>query len=555
MSSSKKKQLRKEQYMTERQTTAAQEAKKLKRYTVTFWVVIALVLSIFIGAVSWNPVKNVLYKNTDAITVGDHTLSAVELNYFYVDAVNNYVNQWSDYISYIMDTSKPLNEQVSNSETGATWADDFMTTTTTNIKKIYSLYDAATAKGFTLTEDEQKSIDSTISLLDIYASLYGYSNANAYLRAYYGNGATTKSYRNYLEVSTLANSYLSAYTEELEYDADDLKAYDAKAPYKYNTFTYASYYLGYAKFQEGEKDEKGNFVYDNDDAKNAAIAAAREAAKAAAEELAAGNYADLDAFDEAIKALDMKINSTETSTAASTKSEDVLYSKVNSLFSDWLIGKVSEEGKDDEYVTRTEGELTVIPYSSGSGENEVIYGYYVVRFGSVNENNFALKNVRHILVAYEGGTTDSDGNKTYSDEEKATAKAKAELLLTQWEAGTKTEDSFAELANKESADTGSNTNGGLYEDVYPGQMIENFDAWVYDEARKSGDYGIVEGTSGYHIIYFSGLSLTSYRNYMVENALRSEDVSNYQNDLVEAISLEILTTKYAPMDMVISHSH
>ena len=35
MSSSKKKQLRKEQYMTERQVAAAKEAKKMKTYTLT----------------------------------------------------------------------------------------------------------------------------------------------------------------------------------------------------------------------------------------------------------------------------------------------------------------------------------------------------------------------------------------------------------------------------------------------------------------------------------------------------------------------------------------
>ena len=33
------------------------------------------------------------------------------------------------------------------------------------------------------------------------------------------------------------------------------------------------------------------------------------------------------------------------------------------------------------------------------------------------------------------------------------------------------EDSFAELANQYSDDAGSNTNGGLYEDVYKNQMV------------------------------------------------------------------------------------
>lgn len=558
MSSSKKKQLRKEQYMTERQTAAAQEAKKLKRYTLTFWVVIALVICIFIGAVSLNPIKNVVYKNTDAITIGNHTISAVELNYFYVNAVSSYISETSSYLSLLgLDTTKPLNEQIINTETGATWADNFLTSAQNSIKSAYALYDLAIAAGHKLSDEEAASIDSQISILNLYAPLYGFSNANAYLRGTFGNGADTESYRRYLEVTTMATSYLSAYSESLEFSADAMKEFEALTPYRFNSFTYSTYYLSYTKFQEGETDKDGNFIYSDDAEKEAAIKAAREAAKKAAEDLAAGNYKDLDAFDEAIKELDKKISNKETSTAVSTKKTDLLYDNVDALFQDWMIGKTAVEGKEDEfeYNMPAEGDMTVIPYTIGSGENEAVYGYYVVRFGSCKTNDFAMKNVRHILVAFEGGTTDSSGNKTYSDEEKASAKLKAEKLLAQWEAGIKTEDSFAELANKESADTDSNTKGGLYKDVYPGMMISNFNDWCYDSERKSGDTGVIEGTSGYHVMYFVGDSETTFRNYMVENALRSETVDNWYNEQVEAMDLKVLTTKYVELDMVINHSH
>ena len=55
-------------------------------------------------------------------------------------------------------------------------------------------------------------------------------------------------------------------------------------------------------------------------------------------------------------------------------------------------------------------------------------GYYVVLFQGVNDNTYALKDVRHILVSYEGGTTDDNGSTTYSDEEKNAAKEKAEAI-------------------------------------------------------------------------------------------------------------------------------
>lgn len=558
--------------MTERQVAAAQEAKKLKRYTLTFWVVIALVICIFIGAVTLNPIKNIVYRNTDAITVGNHTLSSVELNYFYIDTVNNhYSNCYSTYYPYYgsywtimlgFDPTEPLDEQ--NYTTDTTWASYFLTSAQTTIKSTYALYDLAVAAGHELSESEQSSINSTMSTLSLYATAYGYSSADAYLRATYGNGATESSYRSYLETSTLASSYLSAYSESLEFSSDDLLTYDNTKPYTFTSYTYSSHCLNYGKFQEGETDDSGNFVYADDDAKNAAIEAAREAAKKAADELAAGTYEDLDAFDQAIQELDKKISGKDESTAVATKQEEVLFSKVSEIMRYWIAGYELKDGvnedeanfpEDYNKVERKEGDMTVIAYTSGTGDSKTVNGYYVVRYGSMNDNTFALRNARHILVAFEGGTTDSSGNKTYSDEEKAEAKAKAELLMAQWEAGAKTEDSFAELANKESADTGSNTNGGLYEDIYPDQMIENFNDWVFDESRKTGDYGIVEGTSGYHIIYFSGLSLTSYRNYMVENALRSETVENWYNEQTEAIYFKLLTSKHVETDLILSHDH
>ena len=60
------------------------------------------------------------------------------------------------------------------------------------------------------------------------------------------------------------------------------------------------------------------------------------------------------------------------------------------------------------------------------------------------------------------------------------------------------------MANEFSADPGSNTNGGLYTEVYVGQMVEEFEAWCFDEARQVGDYGIVRTSLGFHIMYFSG---------------------------------------------------
>ena len=51
-------------------------------------------------------------------------------------------------------------------------------------------------------------------------------------------------------------------------------------------------------------------------------------------------------------------------------------------------------------------------------------------------------------------------------------------------------------------DPGSNTTGGLYEDVAVGMMVEPFENWCFEEGRQYGDTGLVKTTYGYHIMYF-----------------------------------------------------
>ena len=115
-----------------------------------------------------------------------------------------------------------------------------------------------------------------------------------------------------------------------------------------------------------------------------------------------------------------------------------------------------------------------------------------------------LVDVRHILVQVKGGTTDDSGAVTYSDEEWQACADAADEILKLWQEGEQTEDAFAALANEKSEDPGSNTNGGLYENVYEGHMVAEFEQWCFDETRVQGDTGIVKTTYGYHVMYFVG---------------------------------------------------
>ena len=112
-----------------------------------------------------------------------------------------------------------------------------------------------------------------------------------------------------------------------------------------------------------------------------------------------------------------------------------------------------------------------------------------------------------------------------------------EDALAQWKAGDATEDSFAAMANELSEDGGSNTNGGLYTKVLKGQMVTEFNNWLFDESRQPGDTGVVYGESsnyaGYHVMYFVGDDVPCWQ-VQVENTLRSRDTEAWQKGLTDS---------------------
>ncbi|MDO5546663.1 MAG: peptidylprolyl isomerase [Eubacteriales bacterium] len=549
MSASSKKKLRKEQgteKLTQKQLAAQKEASTTRLYTVAFVAVLVLllVIAIFVGV--RQTIKNTGYyeKHTTAMQIGEHTISNAELNYYYIDAVNSFYSNYGSYASMFgLQTSVPLDQQVIDEDTGRTWADDFLDTAKDNIKDTYALADAAAAAGFTLPEEDAAEIDSAMSSLEAYATLYGYSDGQAYLKALYGNGATTEGYRAYNELNALANAYYNYYSDNLTYTDADLRAKESENPDAYASYSYNYYYLAASKFLTGgTTDENGNTTYSDEER-----AAAEAAVRSAAEELTAQEIDSVEALNAAIA--DLSIN--EGSEVSSTESSNVLYSSVNSLYQEWVTDSSRKEG--DKQVFESIGTST----DEDGSISEVLNGCYVVYYVGSTDNNVPMVNVRHILIQPthaedEAEDAHADGE-TYSAEELAAAKQSAEDILAQWKSGEATEDSFAELANENSAD-GDGTTGGLYENVYPGQMVSAFNDWCFDSSRKPGDTGIVETTYGFHVMYFVGNTDLTYRDYQIESELRSEDLEDWHNGLLENVTVIDGSTKYIRTDLVISAS-
>lgn len=549
MSASAKKKLRKEQnaaQLTEKQLKEQKEAKKLKVYTGIFIVAIAIVLVAGIAFTGVNFYNNsgIVEKNTTAVVIGDHEMNSVELSYYYQDMISSNYNSWQssygDNLSLFMsfmglDLSKPLNEQQYNETT--TWADYFVDAAVEKAKSDHLLYEKATKEGFTLPEEDRQSLDNSIEQLPMFAAIYGYSDTDTYLRSIYGPGAKEDSYRAYSEKAALANAYYTAYGKGLQIDEAAIRAYEEGKYDHFSSFSFASYHISYTDYLTGgTQGEDGTMVYTE-----AEETAARNAAKADAKLLSSAT--SVDELNKAIAALPINKG---TDDQCSTYT-DSLYETISTIYRDWLASAARKAGD----CTMLSNKTTVT--DEAGNEKSVENDFYAVLFLGRNENERPLANVRHILVNFEGGTTDDSGNRTYSDAEKAAAKAEAEAILAEFQAGAANEESFAALATEKTDDTGSAATGGLYEDITPQQgiYVESFTNWAVDPDRKAGDTGIIESTYGYHVMYYVGDDALTYRDYMIQEKIRAESVQSWYNDILAAGTATKKNISRLNLDMVL----
>ena len=64
---------------------------------------------------------------------------------------------------------------------------------------------------------------------------------------------------------------------------------------------------------------------------------------------------------------------------------------------------------------------------------------------------------------------------------------------------------FEKLANENTDDSGV-----FYENITKGQMVEEFENWIFDRSRMEGDTGLVKTEYGWHVMYFVGDGLEGW---------------------------------------------
>ena len=553
MSASDKKRLRKEQAaeaLTEKQLKEQKEAKKLKRHTFTFVVVMILVLAIALGVVAAQGIDRtgIIQRNTNAVTIGTHTLTSAELNYYYIDTVNSTYSQlYNQYgeqtamyaqLMYGLDFSSPLNTQAYTST--KSWADYFAETAVESARDVYALYDKAIADNCTFTEEEQEDFEKSIqNTADYVTKFYGYSSLGAYLKDVFGYGATVETYTEYMRVNAIVNKYYNAHAETLEYDDKDFEAYNKEHYNELSFYTYSYFYVDNRDFLgEGKKDSAGIVNY-TDEQKEAALKTGEQIANTLKN--AGINSSTL--LDQQIKKLEQYKDDEK---AVSTKFKNAAYSNIEADIIDWLSDS-----------SRKPGDFTVIADTNTTKDSDGkevtnTAGHHVVVFEGREDNEMQLVNVRHILKKFKGGSSNEDGTISYSDKEKAAALTALNTVKLKWQEGKPTEESFAALVKGNSDDTGSVDNGGLYEDVYPGQMVTAFNDWCFDTSRQAGDYDVVETELGYHLIYFVGYDEMTYRESMIEQTLFNEDMNKWYEDITKAVTATDINTAHLDLDLILS---
>lgn len=526
MSASRERKQRKElsASLSDNDRRAAKKEKRsdlqLKIWSVVFYVFIGLAVVGILVAALLN--SGVLQRTLPAVQVGEHSVSPAEMNYFYRDTVNNAMNSTNSLLPYLIQKGVSLDEQAYNEE--QSWADYFLDAAVDNAKNTYAIYDAAVAAGFQLTEEQQQQMETDLKNMEAYAAMYQFNSPSAMLRANYGAGCNMKNYTAYINVQQLATAYAANYLENLEYDDAAIRAFDEEDPTAYNSYDYHTYMVrveGYYPADAGTEGEDGQKTYTEEETK-----AAMEEAKKVADKMAADCKGDAELFTATATELANAGKTDEEKTETTTLHEKTLKANMSSMpeeLINWLV-----DG------SRKTGETTVV----ANGQ----LGYYVAMYVGVQDNTDPTVNVRHILIQAAGSQGDaatSTQTTTTAAQGKTLEEAKAEIeaLKKEFEENP-TEDNFAALANEHSEDPGSNTNGGLYENVAPGQMVKNFNDWCFDESRKAGDVGIVETENGYHLIYFVGNGEHNYRDTMIVNAMTQKDYQEWYNGITEPVTGE-----------------
>ena len=426
-----------------------------------------------------------------ALKTEHFTFTQGETVYLFAIVFNQYSSTMSQ---YGVDLSKSLKEQLFTLDSsGDSWFDVLMEEVYDYAENYLLFCEGSEARGLKLDQSDEEYIASQKSQLEKEAAEYGW-DVDLYLSHVYGTDISWKYVEALLRKIRLGQKVYNAEVGDLVFSEEELEQEYSSNIKLYGLVDYYSFNLG-----------------DGENLPAEAVNEAREAMK---------QVTNFDEYKKAVSEFLQKTRTTEeieTAGGLDALTEKLLLSsrRIGYPYSDselmnWAFAEDTQEGT----VCLIENSQTQAPYA-----NFLEKGPY--------RDESETKDVRHILFmlsTYGGHYATADA-----------AHKEAERVLEEWKSSGATEDRFIELCAAYSED-GNALSGGLYTNVYKGQMVQEFEDWCFDPARKAGDTGIVDTVYGAHIIYF----VASHINWIadVEDALRSSAYNKLMEDLKTSWQIE-----------------
>ena len=458
-----------------------------------------------------------------------HSVKVCTYNYYFAMIYNNLQSTQSQYEQYgyelpddqKIDFDKKLSKQTTtdphDEDKEITWLEYIHDEVLESVESTYMYYYEAVkandGKEPDITEDQQKELDETLDNYKSTAEGYGFT-VSGYLTAAMGKGVTEEVFRKEAKIQYISENYQEELQKKLS-----AKQYDESEYEKYRDENKADLVSVDIKYFECDSE---------DDAK-----AFKKALKADG-----SNFAELAS----------KYSSSDWDKKANKNPVETTYKDITKSTLQGMNGAIAAADTDKDGNSTDEYSGLDWVYSSkrkaGDIKQKSTSIVYIIK--PVNLSKVHPVTIRHILIKPYKVEKDDDGNETETDAETPSeasskewknAKKKADDVLAEYKKGEKTAEAFAKLAEEYSKDSNA-SDGGIYENVTPNQMVPTFNEWCFDSSRKEGDVAIVQTEFGYHIIYFESTSDLTVWQYTAQQALASDDGEKDIKKLEDSYSIK-----------------
>jgi hypothetical protein len=479
-------------YAEKKAAQVEREQAKKKQQKINTIITLAIVVVLLAGIAAMVGVN--VYRNSGAtqraqivMKTDNFEVNGSMMSYLIFSQYANYLNAYGDYISYMgLDPQKPLRDQYTTDDANnsITWLQYFTNTAKSSVENLLVLCESAKANGVELTATEKKAVAERAK--DSYTNV-----------GQYAVGVNEQAVVDCMELSLLATKYQLVVEDGLMPTVEQIDEYYTKNPLKVLKADYYSYSFGYEEPAEGETlaEEK----------------VSKDEAKALADDLATA--ANVEQFKTKLK--------TYLESIAEEPKEGEEKAEINVDSYKTTAGTYNESSEASKWLfndATTVGSVKVI--EDTSAKNYTVYVLDKAKY--LQEDKTA--SVRQLLInKIEGSVTAEQAHKT------------AQGYYDQFLKGDKSEQSFADLAMLHTED-GNYYNGGLYQGVFPGQMVASFNSWCFDAARKPGDTGLVDSDYGSHLIYFVGEDLPRWKTDVRTTLLQEAYEAKYE-ELKKAVTI------------------